>query len=466
MARRLPVIQPSLADPDLPKSSLRADGSRDFVYPADVKGRFQKARKAVFFILIAIWAALPWVRIRNHPAIFIDIASRKFYLFGFVFNAQDLWLLFFLISGLGFALVYLTVIAGRVFCGWACPHTVFLEGIFRPIERFLEGPREKRIRRDLGPWTLDKVWRKAVKHIAFIIAALFVSHIFLAYFVSLPGLFRMVSGSPSEHWEAFAWMVGTSAIFYGNFARFREQTCVGVCPYGRMQSVMMDDHSLVVGYDVGRGEPRGKVSDKSAGDCIDCNRCVVVCPTNIDIRNGLQLDCIACTACIDACDEIMDKVGRPRGLIRYDSLAGLAGKKRRVVRPRTLILTALLALGVGVFAVAASKRSDFEANLLRLPGAPYLVQEETIRNAYSIHLINKRSEPAVFTIKTEAHEKAKAIVPMKEVELGPLGSSNIPLFVTIPSAEFQGDFPVVVEVSRKEGGKSRRYTGMFLGPQR
>lgn len=464
MARRLPVIQPSATDEELFLSSLRTDGSRNFVHPADVRGRFDKARRAVFFLLIGIWAVLPWIKIRGNPAVFLDIQGRKFFLFGLTFNAQDLWLLFFLVTGLGFGLVYLTVIAGRVWCGWACPQTVFLEGIFRPIERLIEGPREKRIRRNAGSWTGDKLVRKVTKHALFVIAALLVSHVFLAYFISLPGLFRMVRGNPSEHWEAFGWMVGTSAIFYANFARFREQTCIGVCPYGRMQSVMMDDHSLVVGYDVTRGEPRGKASDKGAGDCVDCNRCVVVCPTGIDIRNGLQLDCIACTACIDACDEIMDKLDRPRGLIRYDSLAGLAGQKRKLVRPRTIALSVLLLVGAIVFAFAVGKRADFEANLLRLSGAPYVVDNGIIRNAFNVHLVNKKAESAVFIIEPEAHDLAKVVIPMGEIEVGPLGNANVPVFVTMPREAFTGEFQVNVRVSRKEGGEARVYAGKFLGP--
>jgi len=463
MAKHLPVVQAQDPTTGLVKSSLRADGTREVVHPADVRGRFAKARRIVFVLLIAIWAGLPWVKIGGNPAVFLDIQHRKFFLFGATFNAQDLWLLFFLLTGLGFGLVFLTALAGRVFCGWACPQTVFLEGIFRPIERWIEGPREARIRRNAGKWTREKLVRKVAKHALYVVAALFVSHVFLAYFVSLPGLFQMVQGPPAEHWEAFAWMMGTSAVFYFDFAHFREQTCVGICPYGRMQSVMMDEHSLVVGYDVGRGEPRGKVNQKDKGDCIDCKRCVVVCPTGIDIRNGLQLDCIACTACIDACDEIMDKVGRPRGLIRYDSLAGLAAQKRRVVRPRTVLLTVLLVVGGIVFAVAASKRTDFEANLLRLPGAPYVVENGAVRNAFQIHLINKRAEEAVFTIAPDAPPSAQAIVPMKEVKLDALASTYVPIFVTMPTESFSGDFAIEVRV-RRDGGDERVYKAKFLGP--
>lgn len=463
MARHLPVVQAQDPATGLVKSSLRADGTREPVHPADVRGRFARARRAVFAVLIAIWAGLPWIQIGGHPAVFLDVQHRKFFLFGATFNAQDLWLLFFLLTGLGFSLVFLTAVAGRVFCGWACPQTVFLEGIFRPIERLIEGPREVRIKRNAGKWTRDKIVRKVAKHAIYVVAAVFVSHVFLAYFVSLPGLFGMVLGPPTEHLEAFLWMVGTSAIFYFDFAHFREQTCLGICPYGRMQSVLMDEHSLVVGYDVNRGEPRGKLNQKGAGDCIDCKRCVAVCPTGIDIRNGLQLDCIACTACIDACDEIMDKIKRPRGLIRYDSLAGLAGQPRRFVRPRTILLTVLLCVGVVVFGFAVTKRTDFEANLLRLPGAPYTVENDTVRNAFQIHLVNKRAEDAVFTITPEAHEGAQVVVPMKEVKLEGLRSTYVPIFVTMPKEKFSGDFVINVRV-RRDGGRERVYSGKFLGP--
>ncbi|MCA9606186.1 MAG: cytochrome c oxidase accessory protein CcoG, partial [Myxococcales bacterium] len=293
---QLPVIE---------ASSLRKDGNRNFVHPADVKGRFVYARYVVFAILIGIWAALPWIPINGHPALFLDVQHRQFFLFGNTFNAQDAWLLFFIFSGVGLSIILVTAVVGRVWCGWACPQTVFLEGMFRRIERLVEGPRNVRIRRNDGPWSFDKIWRKVVKHALFVLSALFVSHVLLSFFVSMPSLLEMVQRSPAEHPTAFAWMLAVSFVLYGNFAWFREQFCMIICPYGRLQSVLTDRDSLVVGYDEGRGEPRGKAKDPNTGDCVDCKRCVHVCPTGIDIRNGLQLDCIGCTACIDACDEVM-----------------------------------------------------------------------------------------------------------------------------------------------------------------
>src|SRR5262249_35526095 len=214
------------------------------------------------------------------------------------------------VRGGGFVVLGATGVVGRVWWGWACPQTVFLDGVYRRVERWLQGPRERRMRRDAGAWTWDRVWRKAATHAAWVAISFVLAHVFLAYFASLPGLFQMVQGSPAAHPEAFAVAAATTAALYLNFAFFREQLCIGVCPYGRLQAVLLDKDSLVIGYDAARGEPRGKLGAAGAGDCVDCKRCVVVCPTGIDIRNGLQLDCIACTACIDALDQIIVQIRR------------------------------------------------------------------------------------------------------------------------------------------------------------
>jgi cytochrome c oxidase accessory protein FixG len=447
------------------KSSLRADGSRDFVHPADVKGRFAGARRVTFVALILVWLALPWIRIGSHPAVFLDVDRRQFFLFGATFNAQDIWLVFFLVTGLVFGLVYVTALLGRVFCGWACPQTVFLEGVYRPIERLIEGPRAKRLRRNAGPITLEKVGRKAAKHALFVVASVLVAHIFLGYFVSFPKVYEMVRGQPSAHPEAFAWAMGTTLVFYGNFAWFREQMCVIVCPYGRLQSVLIDNDSLVIGYDERRGEPRGKPSDEH-GDCVDCDRCVVVCPTGIDIRNGLQLDCIACTACIDACDEVMDRLKRPRGLVRYDSLSGLRGTARRVLRPRLYVYTALLLLGLVVATFAFRKHSDFEANLLRLAGLPYVLEGNQVRNAFEVHLVNKRPTTETFVLEPEAVPGLAFVVPIREATLDSLASTRLPVFVTIDRAAFHGDFAIHLRVRRKDAltEDAISATAKFVGP--
>lgn len=451
-------------------SSLRADGSRNHVHPADVKGRFVKARYVVFAALIAVWAALPWIQIGGHPAMYLDVPGRHFYLFGATFNAQDFWLVFFLLSGTGLALITITTVLGRVWCGWACPQTVFMEGVFRRIERLVEGPRNKRLRRNAGPMSFDKLWRKVLKHALFVVAALFVSHIFLSFFVSMPSLLQMVQGSPFDHPTAFAWMAIVSVILYGNFAWFREQLCMIICPYGRLQSVMTDRDTLVVGYDEVRGEPRGKAKDPNAGDCVDCKRCVQVCPTGIDIRNGLQLDCIGCTACIDACDEIMDKLKRPRGLVRYDSLNGLEHKPKRVFRPRMLLYGAVvLAWAVGAF-FAFRSHTPFEANLLRLRGAPYQLVEDgqVVRNLFTLHVVNKGAEAATFTIEPVDAEGLDVTLAHESFELDSLGSREIAVYVNQPVDELTVGQRITLRITR-ESGEDRESSiadGALLGPRR
>ncbi|MGO8994697.1 MAG: cytochrome c oxidase accessory protein CcoG [Polyangiaceae bacterium] len=443
-AVRLPVVQSATG-------SIQSDGRRKRIVTADVSGRFDSARKVVFVALIVLWIALPWIRVRGAPAVFLDEDARKFYLFGATFNAQDAWLFFFLISGVGFGLVYITALLGRAWCGWACPQTVFLEGVYRRIERWIEGPREKHLRRDASSGTIGTALRKVAKHAAFALVSLGIAHIILAYFVSLPHAFAMVRGSPARHPEAFAWVFAISALLYGNFAWFREQLCVVLCPYGRLQSVLLDEDSLVVGYDAKRGEPRGK-KGKAQGDCVDCNRCVVVCPTGIDIRNGLQLDCVACTACIDACDDVMDKLGRPRGLIRYDSPNGLAGNPRRIVRPRLVLYSVLLLIGGVVAFFATRSRTDFEATASRLRGAPYTIDAGSLRNAFDLHLVNKRGARDAFLLSVDAPEGVDVVLPVTRLQVESLGDAHVPLFLTMLQARFHGDAPVRIRVVREASG--------------
>jgi cytochrome c oxidase accessory protein FixG len=470
---RLPLVDPPRIDPptfeppEFISESLPKDGRRHAIQPADVRGRFNRARGAVFAVLIVFWAALPWVKLGGHPAVFLDVDTREFFLFGMTFNAQDTWLLFFLMTGVGFGLVYATALAGRVWCGWACPQTVFLEGVYRRIERLVEGSREKRMRRNAGPWTVDKVTRKAISQALYVVASLLVAHIFLSYFASIPKTFAMVRQSPSAHPEAFAWVVAMTALFYGNFAWFREQLCVVLCPYGRLQSALLDEHSLVVGYDARRGEPRGKKGAAGAGDCVDCKRCVVVCPTGIDIRSGTQMECLACTACIDACDEVMDKLERPRGLVRYDSQGGLVGKPLKILRGRIALYTVLLVIGAVVALVATRRRRDFEVGLLRLTGEPYTVEAGEVRNALQLHLVNKRSAAAAYTIEVEPVAGMTAIVPMRSVTLQALSDTRVPVFLSVPRASFLADFPVRVDVVRADDARDATVvTGTFLGPSR
>jgi cytochrome c oxidase accessory protein FixG len=461
--------------PVLGEGSLGRDGRRRRAYPADVTGRFVRARRVAYALLIAFWVALPWTPIGGPPAVFLDVEKRQFFLFGLVFNAQDVWLLFFLLTGVAFALLYATALLGRVWCGWACPQTVFLEALFRPIERVINGPRATAMRRAQGAMTFDRAWRMAATYSAYLVASLLVAHILLAYFVSIPRVFAMVRSNPAAHPEAFGWMLAVTGAMFGNFAFFREQLCVVICPYGRLQSVLLDDDSLVVGYDDKRGEPRGKGLKKAGeaprGDCVECGRCTAVCPTSIDIRQGLQLDCIACTACIDACDEVMVKLDRPRGLIRYDSLRGLRavpGEKRRILRPRIIGYTVLLVIGATVATFAFRGRAPFEANLIRLRGAPYTREAGTIRNAFEVHVVNKRGDAVTFDIEAGLDPDLAFVIPIAHFDLEPLTDRRVPVFVTMEQGKFTADRPFSLRIRGTDHDAARanvdvQARSMFLG---
>ncbi len=453
---RLPLYE------GLSSEALPLDGNRKAIQPADVHGRYNRARRAVFAVLIAFWAVLPWITVRSHPAVFIDIDRRALYLFGATFNAQDTWMMFFLVTGTGFGVLYLTTLLGRVWCGWTCPQTVFMEGVYRRVERWIEGPRERRMHRNAGPWNVDKVLRKGAKQIAFVAISFLIAHVILAYFVSLPRAFDMVRHSPGAHPEAFAWAAALTLALYGNFAWFREQLCVVLCPYGRLQSVLTDPQSLFVGYDAQRGEPRGKKGTEGAGACVDCKRCLVVCPTGVDVRKGVQLECIGCTACIDACDEVMDRLGRPRGLVRYDSLEGLEGRPRRILRPRVVAYSVLMVIGACVAFFATRGRTDFEVNLLRLRGAPFTVTGDAVQNSLDLHIVNKRALARTFHVAVEPVDGMAVVVPLADVEVPAMGSVHAPVFVTMPSARVHGSFPVHATVTADDGVV--RVSGVFLAP--
>lgn len=445
---------------------LDESGRRQYIYPADVHGRFTRIRPWVFAVLIAIYVLLPWIKVDGRPAVFIDIPGRHFYLFGQAFNAQDFYLVFFFVTGVGFALIVCAALLGRVFCGWACPQTVFLEGVFRPIERLIEGPAARRRELARGPWTFEKLWRKTLKHAIYLVLSFLLAHVFLAYFVSLPELFRMVKGSPLAHFTTFLWAFALTAVIYLNFFWFREQLCLIVCPYGRLQSALQDPDTWVIGYDRRRGEPRGKVHDTSAGDCVDCRRCVAVCPTGIDIRNGLQMECVGCARCIDACDDIMVRLSRPRGLIRYDSERGLGGAPRRFIFGRPRLIGYLIAgiVGFGVLTATWMRHTPFEANVVRGRGAPYVIEDGTVTNQFLLHLINKSPVKTTLTLEATAAPPAVFIIPKSEVPIEPQASMVLPIIVSLPASAYHSGLAFSLRIREQASGNERQLTLPFTGP--
>lgn len=419
-----------------------------------------------FVLLILLYVVPPWIPINGAPAIFLNVAERQFHLFGLTLVSEDLWLAFFLITGVGFSLFYITSLFGRIWCGWACPQTVWLEGVYRRIERWIDGEPNRRRKLAAAPWTRDKIVRRISKHTAYIVVSLLIANVFMAYFVSMPALYAMIGSAPTENWTVFLWVFTITGLLYFNFAWFREQLCIVICPYGRLQSSLIDDNSIVIGYDAKRGEPRGKVSQEGAGDCVDCLRCVNVCPTGIDIRQGLQMECIGCTACIDECDDVMTRLKRPTGLIRHDSLNGLAGQKTRIVRPRTILYTLLMLIGAGALFVSLANLQPFNASITRFPGAPYYQEEETLRNHFQVRLTNKRHETAHFNITVESDNPDLSWSPSSErVELDPLAERVVPLFVTLPETAFDGaSLKLNVIITEADGSDRVERTASFLGP--
>ncbi len=440
-------------------------GSRVVIYPAHVPGVFYRLRSLVGVGLIALYLALPWIPVGGAPAIFLDVARRRFHLFGLTFLTQDLWLAFFVISGLGFALFTVTAILGRVWCGWACPLTVFLD-VVRRVERWIEGDALTRKRQEDQPWNLVTGLRRVLKHTVVGGLAALVAHGFLAYFVSLPALFKMIGEGPAAHPGAFLLVTGLTGLLWFCFAWFREQFCIVLCPYGRLQSVLTDEHSLVVGYDAERGEPRGKAQEGvKRGDCIDCQRCVQVCPTGIDIRQGLQLECIGCAACVDACDAVMDKLHRPRGLVRYDSLAGLKGRPKRFWRPRLALYSALMAGGLLAGGLAVSTLRTAVVSLTRLPGAPYFVQEAVLRNQFLLRVLNKKQESGRFTLALEGRlPEGLALQGQSEEEVPGWGEGQMVVVLTVPLQAWEPSEPLFLLVRDATGREVARKPISLLGP--
>ncbi len=446
-------------------TSVNADGSRYFLHPADVKGKFTLGRRVFGVLLLAVYVLLPWIPVGGYPAVFLDLAERRFHFFGLTFLSEDLWIGFFLLTGLGFSLFYVTALFGRLWCGWACPYTVFLEHIYRRIERFVDGDSAKRKRLDDAPWTNSKIVRRVIKHSLYFLVSLLLAHIFISYFISIPRLYDYMQQSPANNAKAFGVMLFLTGALYFSFSWFREQFCIILCPYGRIQSALTDDDTVIIGYDARRGEPRGKKSDPNAGDCINCSRCVQVCPTGIDIRNGLQLECIGCAGCIDACNEVMDKTDRPRGLIRYDSLNGFAGGKKHYFRPRIFLYTGFMALGATVLTLFLTTLHSAKVELIRMTGQPYYLDDAGVRNQYRLQLVTKQTEPTVFTLKLTGLPEGAIILGLDEtVTVKPGEESMKTLLVQVPKDKYKGEFKITVEASVSPGDFDLTDSIEFVGP--
>ncbi len=376
-------------------------GNRKFIYPKKPSGKLYEYRKWVSYFLLLVLVANPFVKVNGNQFMMFNILERRFTIFGFPFWPQDFYLfVLFMIIGIVFVILF-TVIFGRIFCGWICPQTIFLEMVFRRIEYWIEGDRGAQIRLHKQEWNAEKIRKKALKWSLFLIISFFIANVFLAYLISSDALYKMIEEGPRNHISTLVSLGIFTGVFYFIFTWFREQVCIIACPYGRLQGVLLDDKSINVAYDFVRGEKTAgrakfnKQEDRSAtgkGDCIDCKQCVNVCPTGIDIRNGTQLECINCTACIDECNTIMDNVGLPQGLIRYASEEEIEKEKKFKFTSRMKGYSAVLFILTGVLIGLLFLRTDVEAVILRLPGQLFQHKGDNISNVYTFKVINKTSK--------------------------------------------------------------------------
>ncbi|MFU8807052.1 MAG: cytochrome c oxidase accessory protein CcoG, partial [Bradymonadaceae bacterium] len=440
-------------------------------------------RLIVGWSLIAFFVALPLVNIGGKPAIFLDLMHREFTFFGLTLYATDMALLmaFLLISMVGVFLA--TALLGRVWCGWGCPQTVYMEFVFRPIERLFEGKESVRRRRDAGPWSTNRLLRKTAKHIVYLGISLGLAHTFVAYFVSWELLLDWVQRPPTEHWGFFVMMAMTTGLILFNFGFFREQMCTIVCPYARFQSVLMDRDSLIVSYDPGRGEERKRRSRKEReqekagvrlqiGDCIDCGACVRTCPTGIDIRDGLQMECIGCTQCIDACDAIMISVDKPVGLIRYASENRIEKKPARIIRSRVVLYAALLVGLMTIFTVLLVGRTSLDVNIGRVAAAPFTVLESgEVANRLRFRIQNRTGDDFVLSVVAlEPQGTEVKLVGPSTVRVAAGDTGRVEAFVLVPpealeNGSAKGLFKVQArDATTSSMGPSSTIEFMLLGP--
>jgi cytochrome c oxidase accessory protein FixG len=472
-------------------STVDKSGKRIWIYPKKPSGKFTNYRTWLSYFYFVILFGLPFIKVNGEPFILINIIERNFILFGMHFGPQDFYLFAIAMLILLVFIILFTVVFGRLFCGWICPQTIFMELVYRRIEYAIDGDYNAQKKLDAAPWTTDKIIKRASKHIIFFAIAVLISNTFLSYIIGLDEVVKIIQEPIAEHASGFIAMIIFSFVFYIVFARLREQVCTTICPYGRLQGVMLDNKSLVVAYDFVRGEPRGKIQKNKTisqptavnadvaedyfasvqnklGDCIDCKLCIHVCPTGIDIRNGTQLECVNCTACMDACDEVMEKVDRPKGLIRLDSIEGIEKGEHKLFNARTIAYSAVLFILIGVEIVLFSLRSDVEVLFLRTGGL--LAQEQadgSISNLYNFQMINKTSDSLNVEFKMlEPETGSFEIIGGKKPAVSKNSKSEGAVFIKIPKEKIDGGKNKIIIGVYADGKLITKVKTTFFGPMK
>ncbi|GMN10313.1 cytochrome c oxidase accessory protein CcoG [Croceitalea sp. MTPC9] len=456
--------------------TINEEGKRAWIYPKKPNGKWYTYRKYVSYFLLAFLFAAPFIKIDGNQFLMFNVLERRFNIFGFPFWPQDFHLFVIsMIIGVIFVALF-TVAFGRIFCGWMCPQTIFLEMVFRRIEYWIDGDRGAQIKLDRQEWNAEKIRKRVTKWIIFFIISFLIANVFLAYLIGSDKLIAYVSDGPLKHLSTMIALLIFTSVFYWVFVWFREQVCIIACPYGRMQGVLLDNKSIVVAYDHKRGESENgrkkfrKNEDRAAlghGDCIDCFQCVNVCPTGIDIRNGTQLECVNCTACIDECDTIMEKVNLPKGLIRYASENEITKKEKFTFTPRLKGYTAVLIILIGILVGMLFLRNDLEANILRLPGQLYERKEgNIISNVYTFKLVNKTTNDIKnVNFKLLSHKGTIALVRGEDFKVPSQDLAEGTLFIEINNAAIKSDKEKVKIGVYSDGKLIETTTTAFLAPR-
>ena len=449
-------------------STVDEKGKRKWVYALRPKGRYYNLRTLLSFAFFALFFALPFIHVDGRPLFLFNIPEAKFHIFGKVFWPQDFFIFGLIMITFIFFIILFTAAFGRLFCGWACPHTIFMEMLFRKIEYFFLGNPNQQKALEKAPMSFNKLWRMGGKHLSFYLIAFVIANFFLAYIIGIKELQQIIAEPLTKHIGGFSGILVFSGIFYGVFAFFREQACTAVCPYGRLQSVLLDKNSMIVAYDYMRGEPRGnfkKQPTSDLGDCVDCYQCVEVCPTGIDIRNGLQMECIGCTACIDACNTVMQRLQKAEGLIRYASENSILKGERLRFTPRMKIYSGICALLLCIVGVLLITRKDVGATVMRTPGILYQERgADSISNLYNIKMINKTLKPIPLTIKVENNKGNIEIVGNKYIAVKEEGQGGGSFFVVLPKTMIR-ERKTRISLGLYEGDKKIAVVNTnFLGP--
>ncbi|HEY6901062.1 MAG TPA: cytochrome c oxidase accessory protein CcoG [Puia sp.] len=449
-------------------ATVDAKGHRKWVFAQKPHGRWYSARTYISWFFFLLFFSLPFVYVHGQPLFQFNIPEARFIIFGKVFWPQDFFIFGLTMVTFIIFVILFTAAFGRLFCGWVCPQTIFMEMLFRKVEFLILGDAPKQRLMKQGPWTTERMLRVSAKHIVFYLISFIIANTFLAYIISVKGLWAIVSGPVTEHVPGLLSILLFTSVFYAVYAFFREQACTVVCPYGRLQGVLLDRNSMIVAYDYKRGEPRGKFTkkaDSGLGDCIDCLQCVKVCPTGIDIRNGTQMECVGCTACIDACNHMMEKVGRPVNLVRYASELGISQHEPLRYTLRMRLYTALLSFLVLILAGLLLSRKDVDATVMRTPGMLYQERgTDSVSNLYSIKVANKTIRKVPLSVRLLGVDGRVEVIGGEVIPLKAQEEGAGTFFIVLPKREIRLRKTMVRLLLYEGEQKVDEIKTSFLGP--